>query len=186
VRNFLPDMNRFHLAEPPQWWLTMLHDVDSDLVVFPSRTKMVFVLARRRNKSNAMEALDKLDKQLLKKTAGGDGDVMADNNLIYVRQLVGNTVRRPELFQWLRDHDTWHEGAEKFDKKIVSAEEHSADVKRRKMIDDIDHRARDAWRSYQARTGRRAGYTSNSSGRAKQMPMKRFTPAESPLAIFSR
>lgn len=172
MSNYLPNENRFKLAEPPQWWLQMLADYDSQLVVFPSRVRMCFVLARRRNKSNTMAELDKLDKQTLKLSAGGDGDILATNNLVFVRHLIGNSVRRPNIIQWLRDADTWAQGgADKADKLIVEAEQAQAAAKRKVMLDNIDHRARDAWRSYQARTGQRTRLAPTSRrARATQMP----------------
>ena len=186
-RNFLKTENPFKLAPPPAWWLTMLHDYDAQLVVFPSRLRMAYLLARRRHFSNAIAELNTLDKNLLRQSAGMDGDILAQHNLIYVRHLIGDTVRRPAIFQWLRDHDaTANGGGEKVAQRIDDLELDLEAQRRKAMIDDIDHRARDAYRSYQARTGRRAGFAPTSGGRAKQMPMTGFTPSESPLAMFSR
>lgn len=186
-RNYLYTENRWHLAEPPDWWLLKLLEVDSDLVVFPSKMRPAYVLARRRHHSNALAEMDTLDKNLLRKSAGMDGDVMADHNLIYVRHLIGNTIRRYEIFQWLMDHDTWaNGGGEAVANKIESIEQYEAEKRRRTLIDNIDHRTRDAWRSYQARTGRRAGFTPTSRGRAKQMPAPRFSGSTAPPAAFVR
>lgn len=164
----------------------MLQDYDAELVVFPSRHRMAYILARRRHFSNAMAELDRLDKNLLRQSAGLDGEILATSNLVYVRHLIGETVRRVAIFQWLRDHDLKaNGGGEKIAKLIESEEEYKSAAARRKLNDDIDHRARDAWRSYQARTGRRSGF-SKSRESARQMPVQGFTPAESPVAIFSR
>jgi hypothetical protein len=185
-RNYLSTENPFKLAQPPAWWLQRLSDYDSELVVFPSRHRMAFVLARRRHFSNAIAEMDRLDKNMLRMSAGLDGDVLAHHNLIYVRHLIGDSVRRPHIFQWLRDNDTKAQGGgDAIAKRLESAEDDLAAQKRRSMMDNLDHRARDAWRSYQARTGRRSGFTPSGSGRAKQMPVKGFTPKESPLAIFT-
>ncbi len=186
LKNYIETVNPFKLAAPPDWWLQKLFDYDAELVVFPSVIRMNYVLARRRHHSNAMAEMDLLDKNMIRQTAGMDGDVLADHNLIYVRHLVGDTVRRHHIFQWLRDNDTKaHGGGEQFAKKLEDAEADLAQQKRQNMLDDIEHRARDAWRSYQARTGRRAGYAPNGSGRGKMMPVGKFTPRESPLAIFT-
>ena len=188
--NFLQSENPYHLAAPPAWWLQMLHDQDALLVVFPSRMRMAYILARRRVHSNAMAEMDTLDKNLVKQSAGMDGDVMATNNLIYVRHLIGNTVRRPEIFQWLKDHDiTANGGAEKVDNRIVSIEEDIVLRKRKQMEDDIDTRAKDAYRSYQARTGQRVGATGSGAKfrpSAVQMPVKGFTTGESSVSMFVR
>ena len=186
-RNFLVTENPFKLAPPPDWWLTMLHDYDAELVVFPSRVRMAYILARRRHFSNAYAELATLDKNLLRQSAGMDGDILAQHNLIYVRHLIGDTVRRPAIFQWLRDHDaTANGGGEKVAQRIDDIELDLEAQRRKTLIDNLDHRARDAWRSYQARTGRRAGFAPTSGGRAKQMPVGSFTPSESPLAMFAR
>lgn len=185
LKNFLQTENPFKLAEPPDWWLQRLFDYDAELVVFPSRHRMAYILARRRHFSNAMAEADRLDKDLLRQSAGLDGDILATHNLIYVRHLIGDSVRRPALFQWLRDNDTKaHGGAETLSRKLEDAEADIAQQKRVAMLDDIEYRAKDAWRSYQARTGRRSGFTRFSRG-AKEMPTKSFTPKESPLAIFT-
>jgi len=186
LTNYLQTENPFKLAPPPAWWLTQLHDYDAELVVFPSRLRMAYILARRRHFSNAIAELDTLDKNLVRQSAGMDGDILAMNNLIYVRHLIGDTVRRPAIFQWLRDHDGQaNGGGEAVAKQIETVEEDAARRARQKMLVDLDCRSRDAWRSYQARTGRRSGY-SKSRVSAKQMPVGSFTPNEPTAAFFSR
>lgn len=185
LKNYLHSENPWKLADPPDWWLQRLFDYDAQLVVFPSRLRMAYILARRRHFSNAMAELDALDKDTLRQTAGMDGVTLANHNLIYVRHMIGETVRRPHIFQWLRDHDiTANGGGEVLATKLEGVEADLAVQKRRNTIDDIDHRARDAWRSYQARTGRRAGFGKFRQS-AQQMPVSGFTPKESPLAIFT-
>lgn len=186
MTNFIQTENPFKLQTPPAWWLTMLSDYDAQLVVFPSKIRPVHILARRRRFSNAMAELAQMDQNIVKLSAGMDGDVLAKHNLIFVRILMGDTVRRPNIFQWLRDHDiTAQGGGENVARLIETEEENQRRKNRQTMIDNIDHRARDAWRSYQARTGRRAGY-GQSRPHAKIMPVAGFTPKESPLAAFSR
>lgn len=185
LKNYLWSENPFKLADPPDWWLQQLFDYDAQLVVFPSRHRMAYILARRRHFSNAMAELNELDKATVRQTAGLDGDILANNNLIYVRHLIGETVRRPALFQWLRDNDiTAQGGGEKVATRLEDTEADIAAQKRVNLISDIEHRAKDAWRSYQARTGRRSGMT-KIGHTAKQMPIGKFSPKESPLAIFT-
>ena len=186
--NYLHTENPFMLADPPAWWLRTLLATDNRLVVFPSRHRMAFILARRRQASNALAEMDRLDKDLVKQSAGLDGDVLAQHNLIYVRHLIGESVRRPAIFQWLKDHDTLaHGGADAVASAIEDVELDITNQKRSTMIADIDHRARDAYRSYKARTGQRVGYgDKQAKPSAKQMPLTGFTPKESPVAIFTR
>lgn len=186
LKNLLRSENPYKLADPPDWWLQALFDQDAELVVFPSRHRMAFILARRRHFSNAMAEMDAMDKASLKMSAGLDGDILASHNLIYVRHLIGDTVRRPAIFQWLRDNDLKARGGGEATAKLLEGVE--ADIalqKRATLLDNIEHRARDAWRSYQARTGRRSGFTPSGSGRGVQMPIGKFSPAESPLAMFT-
>lgn len=186
-RNYLTSENPFKLAVPPDWWLKQLHDYDAELVVFPSRMRMAYILARRRHFSNAMQEMNTLDKNLIKNSAAMDGDILATHNLIYVRHLIGETVRRPAIFQWLKDHDLKAQGGgEAVDNKIVSLEQEQAQRTRQSMLNDIDHRARDAYRSYQARTGQRTRVGGQYRPSAKQMPVTGFTPAESSVAMFTR
>lgn len=186
LRNWLQTPNPFKLAPPPQWWLQQLHDYDALLVVFPSQIRMAYILARRRTASNAMAELNRLDKDTVRQTAGLDGAIMADHNLIYVRHLIGNTIRQQGIFQWLRDCDTVaNGGGDVIAARLEETEAQRTARKRATMIDDIDHRARDAWRSYQARTGRRAGAQPTRRS-AKEMPTGSFTPKESSVAMFVR
>ena len=187
LTNYLQSENPWHLAPPPAWWLQQLHDYDSQLVVFPSRHRMAYILARRRHFSNAMAEMNTLDKNLLRNSAGLDGDIMAQHNLIYVRHLIGNTVRRQAIFQWLRDNDlTANGGGEAVANKLELADDTAARLTREKMQQDIDFRARDAWRSYQARTGQRTKAGRQFRPSAIQMPTGSFTPAEPSVAMFAR
>jgi hypothetical protein len=187
MNNFLVTENPYKLAAPPAWWLQQLFDYDAELVVFPSRHRMAYILARRRHFSNAMAELNTLDKNLLKNSAGLDGDIMAQHNLIYVRHLIGNTVRRQAIFQWLRDHDIKaNGGGEVVANKMELFDETAARLTREKMQQDIDYRARDAWRSYQARTGQRTKIGGQFRPSARQMAQTGFTPAEPSVAMFTR
>ena len=167
--NYIATDNPYGLAAPPAWWLKKLYDTDAQLVVFPSRMRAAYILARRRSKSNAMAEMVKLEGNLLRKSAGMDGEVLATHNLVYVRHLIGNSVRRNNIFQWLKDADTWDKSSGlDFATRVERADEERAIATRNQMLDDIDARSRDAWRSYQARTGRRSGFTYNTSRQAKQ------------------
>lgn len=169
LNNYIVTDNPYSLAVPPAWWLKKLWDTDSALVVFPSRVRAAYILARRRSKSNAMAEMVKLEGNLLRKSAGMDGDVLATHNLVYVRHLLGNSVRRNNIFQWLKDADTWDKSSGlDFATRVERQDEAHAAHLRNQMLDDIDARSRDAWRSYQARTGRRSGFTYNTAKQAKQ------------------
>lgn len=176
LANYLITENPYNLIAPPAWWLQKLADYDAQLVVFPSRCRPAYILARRRSATLKMAEQDRLDKNLLRQSAGMDGDILADNNLVYVRHLLGNTVRRLEFFQWLKDADTWIDGKPgAWANKLENAENEQAARQRALMISDIDHRARDAYRSYKARTGGSTIRTYGQRTHARQMPVARFT-----------
>lgn len=157
VANWLPDRNPYCLPKPPTWWLQLLADQDAALVVFPSRLSARYILARRRSASLGMPALVKVDNDLLKITAQGDGDVLADNALVAVANIVnpsGNWTT--DIFRQLRARDIWAAGgADAYTDRIELAEGQLAAKKRADMIDDIDQRAIDSYKSLQARTGQR-------------------------------
>jgi hypothetical protein len=167
--NYYPDTNSFSLPTPPAWWLTQLHDLDADLVVFPSRLRMAYVLARRRSASLSMPAMVKLDNDLLRSTAGGDGDFMASHNLVFVL-FINNPFGSwgDGVIAELRSRDiTAQGGAEKFIEKLEDAEMALAAKKRANMVEDIGYRAQDAWRSLQARLGARNKHANDMKHRSK-------------------
>lgn len=167
MRNWIPDTNKFMLPAPPAWWLTRLQDFDADLVVFPSRLRRSYILARRRSQTLRRPELVKLDGELLKQTAAGDGQVLAQHDLVFVDQIVGWGNFTTGIFNQLRARDTWRVGGGENYADILDAKD--ADLtarKRRTFLDDIEHRAGDAWRSYQARTGARNQHANDRGGRA--------------------
>lgn len=156
MNNYLQTANPFQLPAPPAWWLKAMWDMDVALVMFPSTLRHAYIIARRRSHSLRMPALVELDKALLKTTAGGDGDLMATHNLVYVDNLIGWGLWTMQPLNDLKKRDIWAAGgADKFT-DTLEANEAAVIARRRKTLeDDLIHRAGDAWRSYQARTGRR-------------------------------
>lgn len=152
--NWLGAANKFSLSEPPEWWLKRLYDQDSALVVFPSQTRPnTYVLARRRSASKELHRMFKGHVQ--RPRISPDSDILAANNLIYVAHLLG-TQFSETVFAQLKESDMWARGgADKVIEEVESKEAAAADRSFRSWLDDIDHRARDAWRSYKARTGQR-------------------------------
>lgn len=167
MRNWIPDTNKFKLAAPPIWWLTQLQDLDSELVVFPSRLRCSYILARRRSQTLKRPDLVKLDGHLLRTTAGGDGDFLAANNLLFVEHIIGWGNFTTTIFHQLRRRDiTRAGGADKYIETLEEGERALAATKRKTFLDDMEHRAGDAWRSYQARTGQRNQHANARGGKA--------------------
>lgn len=157
MTNWLPDTNPYLLPAPPTWWLQLLHDQDAALVVFPSRLGPRYILARRRSASLTMPELVKVDADLLRITAHGDGDVLAVNSLVAVDAIINTSGNwTTAIFSQLRARDIWAAGGgDAYVDHIEAGETAVAAGKRARMLDDIDQRARDSYRSLQARTGQR-------------------------------
>jgi hypothetical protein len=177
VRNWFPDTNKFMLPKPPAWWLKRLHDQDAELVVFPSRLRPAYILARRRSSSLAMPKSVALANDLDRMTHAGDGDVMAAHGLVHVENILGGFGNWTDnIFHELRRRDIWAAGgADKFNNLIVESEQAARDKQRKDMLDDIDHRSGDAFRSYQARTGQRNKHANDRGGRS---PVARIVSGE--------
>lgn len=160
MHNYFATSNPFNLPAPPNWWLVRLNDFDSMLVVFPSTLRPAHILARRQQFAQPTAPLQALDKHLRRLTSGGDGDIMADRNLVYVESIAGSGAWTIQIFLDLAARDIWAAGgAEAFNDRIITLEQAAADKQQRQLTDDMDHRARDAWRSLKARTGQRTRVT---------------------------
>lgn len=162
--NYIEDVNRFKVPSPPQWFLKALWDHDSELVILPSRLKKVYLLARRRDKSLRVPMLVKIDNELQRKTRGSDADLMAIHNLVLVDTISGviGGTWSPMILKDLKDRDMWAKGADKYNDTLLEQEKRVEDTKRAKWLGDIDHRSKDAYRSYQARTGQRNKHANDS------------------------
>lgn len=177
-RNWLIVTNPFLLPKPPQWWLKRLHDQDAELVVFPSRLRASYVLARRRSSSLAMPKSLKFANDLERLSKGGDGDVLAARNLVHVENILGGFGNwTDDIFFQLKQRDIVAAGgAEKFTQRIEASEAAARAKQRKQMLDDIDQRSGDAYRSYQARTGQRNKHANDRGGRS---PGARIVSAKS-------
>jgi len=145
--NFIADNPK--MATPPAFWLRQLYHFDPDLAVLPSRQRpYAYVLARKARRS-FMATPAKLFRR--------ETDTSMCHQYGYVPVSLifqtGPVWSIDNLLRDLRARDTWRDPqmAEKADALDVSDR---AKLKRT-IRDDMWHRAGDAWRSYQARTGQR-------------------------------
>jgi hypothetical protein len=132
-------------------------DQDAALVLLPSRTRRAYLLARRRQRSLPATQILKRHDDLLHRTRGGDNDLLAGHDLVLVDYIVGKLHGHwsMAILEHLRRRDTWTLGADRYTDMLEAREQSATAQRRASMIDDFDHRAGDAWRSYQARTGQR-------------------------------
>lgn len=159
-RNWQPDVNRFNQPKPPSWFLKLMWDQDAALVILPSRTRQnVYIIARRRELSLRVPYLVTPPADMMKRTRYTDSDMLAERKLVLVDVIKGNTHTgswNPLMLRQLKERDMWDAGgADAYIEKLEAKEKADAAAKRKTLIDNIDHRARDGWRSLQARTGQR-------------------------------
>lgn len=162
MANYLQTSNPFCLPRPPAWWLRALADFDQALVVFPSVIQRIYILGRRRGFTNraAVQPLVTLNNNLVRMTAGLDGDVLATHNLVYVDKIIGWGVWTNAIFNQLRARDTWRVGGGAAYADLVEQQEAQERLKRHATRSaDWDHRMNDFYRSWQARTGQRTKVT---------------------------
>jgi hypothetical protein len=156
-RCWVAGTNPFNLPQPPAWWLQEIHDYDSELVIFPTMLKVkgstpLYRLARRRRLSRGCISLSNtINKH-------PDSVFMDEMGLIPVISFAhtGQTWASGTMLTWLKANDIWARGgAEKVIKALEESDVQAEADRKRKIRDDMDHRSRDAWRSYNARTGSR-------------------------------
>lgn len=160
--SWIADKNRFGLPTPPSWVQQAIYDFDAQLVIIPSRTAKQYILARRRLRSANYGAL-------VMTVAAPNTQMMYDHGLIDVAPMKwpGTWTQAwvNTLLGELRGRDTWRAGGPEKFVQIVEDAEADAEIKqRRNLRDDFRHRAGDAWRSLQARTGQRNLRASNYHG----------------------
>jgi hypothetical protein len=174
-------MNRFGLEKPPDWWLQKLHDFDSMLVVIPSRQQPLYRIARRRQFSKGLGTGALLDNSR-------DTAMLAHYALVPVTTMIryAQAWDADSVIQKLKDRDTWalsggpmsgRSAQERADRvaNAIEAHEQEQDKRTREgMRADLDYRSRDAWRSYQARTGQRSRPTTQDGTRNR--PSSGSTP----------
>lgn len=177
MKNWIEDINRFGLSRPPIWWLNRLFDFDAELVLIPSRQQALYRLARRKKYSRGIGALAVIDPH-------ADTAMMVQYGLIPVTTMIryADSWDIDSLLQKLRDRDQWaisggpssgkslEERGEKVAQHIEAHEAKQARTLKQEIRTDMDYRSRDAWRSYQARTGQRNRHARNSGVRVKSIP----------------
>lgn len=150
--NYFPTIP--HMETPPEHWLQRLHDFDDKLVVFPSqKTPFAYVLARRRHLTAGMG-----DKAIEDTIDQPDTKRCLANGLVPVTMIfrTGVTWSIDNIIASLKARDIWaHGGADKAADALDAADARKQKQTKDAIRDDIDHRSRDAWKSYQARTGQR-------------------------------
>lgn len=170
MNNYIPDMNRFKLAGPPEWFLRQLWEFDSSLVIVPSRQSYVYRLAQRRKLNLSAKIVN---ESLFKES---DTQMLATYELVPVTSILA-TVNwsNPLFFQELRRRAPWRMGGADAMQQMVDAQDRQESAS---IESDNDNMravlAKDAWGMYNKKIGVRSQMYSPR--------VKRETPTQEPKA----
>lgn len=167
MKNFIRDLNRFNLADPPKWFLAQLMQFDESLVIVPSRQGFYYRLAQRRK----LLLTEKVVNEAL--FAESDTKMLASYSLIPVTTIKADpNWGNPILFKELQDRcPSMNGGAEKVIKSIEDRE-FEAHLKQRAATDEhLTHLAKDAWKYYGIKAGTRIGMYSPKVAGASKAPV---------------
>jgi hypothetical protein len=149
VVNYIRDRNRWNLSAPPAWWQQQLFDYDPLLVVIPSRQMPVYRIARRARVS--IKPLDIVNTE-------ADTAMLATYLLVPVTTMIrmGGTWSIDNILRQLKARNIRElGGADKVADQLDANDAAKEKALKDGIRSDMDYRSRDAWRSYQARTGQR-------------------------------
>lgn len=159
--NFIPDLNRFNLSPPPQWWLMDLYTYDSDAVIIPSRMEPVFRLTRRHK--NAPRLLDdgRVKHPLLKEKPAPDTIMCAEHGLIPSLTLSPINGWDPEILEEIFARDMWRVGGATKAAEIIENREIDENLKMRQRISEENFfAAEDMFLRFQHQSGKRVSLNS--------------------------
>lgn len=178
--NILRCSNPFQMVRPPKWWLEEMKRFDSDLVIFPSQTRMVFVLARRA-KHSAGETLHTVSGI----TQNPDTILMNRNKLVRVCEILPGVLWDMRVFQRLANHDIRRQGGPKaVADKLDRMDEKKRETIQRDQDSEVEARARDAYKLYGYKNGSRISLANrNGRGDVKKNPVSVRVPAPIPSGI---
>lgn len=147
--NFIPDVDKFKLGAPPEWWLRKLHDFDSSLYVVPSRQDCVYRLAQKRP-LNLPEHI--VNDALFNHS---DTQMLATYSLIPVTTILAKANwSDPRMWRELEERAPWRMGgADKVLDELEEAEMRAETQQRLDTEQNLEDRAKDGWRLLKAKTG---------------------------------
>jgi len=149
VTNYYPDVNRFHLAGPPVWFLAKLWEFDPSLVIVPSRQGFCYRLAQRRMLTLAEHVVnDALFKD-------SDTQMLASYSLIPVTSILATcNWSNPYLFVELANRAPWRQGGADAVNARLDAHDADVDAQKRDATDQhLSSLSTDAWQQYRNRIG---------------------------------
>lgn len=150
--NYIPDTNPFHLAGPPNWFLSRLMEFDPSLYILPSRQGFYYKLAQKRKLLLAENVVNDVLRE------EGDTKMLASYGLIPITTILA-TVHwdNPLLFIELARRAPWRMGGAKAFEEQILAQERAEQLDKAKHIDEhTTYLAKDSWRLYNKKIGTRS------------------------------
>ena len=147
--NYIPDVNRFALAGPPDWWLRKLWDFDNSLVIIPSRQGFYYRLAQRRK----LRLTEKVVNEALFKES--DTQMLATYSLVPVTTIVATANwDNPFMFEDLASRAPWRMGgADKVNKMLEDRDIKDDIDKKVKINEHLSSLGKDGWGLYRKKIG---------------------------------
>jgi hypothetical protein len=151
VQNYIPDVNRFSLAGPPQWFLQKLWEFDPSLVIVPSRQSCVYRLGQKRK----LKLPEKMVHEALFNQS--DTKMLASYGLIPVTSIIPTIEwSDPQIFIELNNRAPHRlGGADAAIKALEAAEAKNELLKRARTDDMLQYLAKDSWNLYNKKIGTR-------------------------------
>lgn len=148
MNNYIEGRNPYKLAQPSPWWLQLLYDYDSLLVVMPSVKDCTYRLCRRVPRNRR---LGNLVKYL---HTHPDTVQMITFGLVPVSTLTTWAIQSDKIIRDLMARDTTRVGGGDGALKVIEANEQRAvERKEKTALTDLDARSGEAFRSMQFRNG---------------------------------
>ncbi len=146
--NYIPDVNRFHLAGPPAWFLRALRAFDPSLVIIPSRQGFYYRLAQRRRL--------RLPERFVNDLLAGESDtrMLASYGLVPVTTILA-TVNwsDPLIFQELAARAPWRMPPGQYADQ-VERQDQDREARVNQQVDAyLTDLSKDAWRLYRKKVG---------------------------------
>lgn len=147
--NYIPDVNSFKLAGPPDHFLRKLWDFDASLVVVPSRQGFMYRLSQRRN--------PQLSTKIVNEALWKDSDtqMLASYNLVPVTTILATANwSNPFLFEELRRRAPWRLGGAQAVTQKLEDQERADELKSREATNEhLTSLGKDAWNLYKKKIG---------------------------------
>lgn len=164
--NYYPDINRFNLSGPPDYFLKQLWAFDDSLAIVPSRQGWFYRLGQRRK----LNLAEKMTQDSLWHES--DTKMLASYGLVPVTTILATANwGNPYLFEELRRRAPWRQGgADAYIKQIEDREfkEHiDKAVATDDMLTDI---SKDAWKLYNKKIGTRTSMWSPRTAKTAPKP----------------